>query len=550
MRACVLKLIGLGAVMVLVALTAGNSGQVGLAQGQQEVSCPPTQPNTFCTLEGHFGVVFSVAFSPDGRLLASGSDDETIKLWEVATGREVRTLEGHFGVVFSVAFSPDGRLLASGSWDATIKLWEVATGREVRTLTGHTSYVWSVAFSPDGRLLASGSDDKTIKLWEVATGREVRTIKGHTSYVWSVAFSPDGRLLASGSYDKTIKLWYVGDLTGPGPAIILVWVSRFSYDRDNRVINFVQLIPGVAKCGILDNVDIVNRTGYSVNDFEILVEGTYELVQHYTDRRYPARFEQIPQGDRTLFRWSFYNDIPPGRFAHLGLWLWANDCNIPIKSMTWTRNGSVAGKVPASGVRPSPSKEVEIVNYSDENLEIVDVYVAQVAFPLPLPALNQEEIVPRLAQQGVKLQPAMPGVVVIPRGQAVKLPPQIVKLPGPGCPPEPNDNLRTASPISLPFFARCEINPDGENDFFTFRLDRPMEVAIEVAAARIKSPLDATLILWDEHGNDIAYEDDYYGLDPFIRIRLIPGQYFIQVTPHGGHGSGFYELRVEAAEEH
>jgi len=159
------------------------------------------------TLTGHSDWVLSVTISPDDQTLVSGSADGTIKLWNLETRQEIVTLTGHSGNVLSVAFSPNGKTLASGSADDTIKLWNLETRQEIVTLPGHSNSVDSVAISPDGKTLASGSADDTIKLWNLETGQEIATLTGHSDWVLSVAFSPDSKILASGSLDDTIKLW-------------------------------------------------------------------------------------------------------------------------------------------------------------------------------------------------------------------------------------------------------------------------------------------------------------------------------------------------------
>ena len=183
---------------------------------------PKTSQQLGASLLGHTDVVRSVAWSPDGKTLASGSDDNSIILWDVKTGYPLKPpLTGHTDSVYSVAWSPDGKVLASGSDDNVIILWDVKTGQPLGpALVGHTGTVRSVVWGPDGKVLASGSDDNSLILWDVATGKPLQPpLTGHTDSVYSVAWSSDGKALASGSKDHTIRLWTAATGQPLGPPL-------------------------------------------------------------------------------------------------------------------------------------------------------------------------------------------------------------------------------------------------------------------------------------------------------------------------------------------
>ena len=233
-------------------LLAANLCLTGLASCPAQTALSTSVPPPKKTSRGIFGI----EFSRDGRTLVTGNFNGTVKVWDTASGRVLRTLDGHTDVVYKGVLSPDEKVVASCSWDGKIKLWDLATGRELRMLTGHTDAIKAVAFSPDGKLLASVSNDGTLRLWdvlsglerrsfvhtrstevdnsvyavvfishgkivaagngdgtisywEVNSGKELRVLKGHTNLVFCLALSADGRSVASGSYDHTVKLWDV-----------------------------------------------------------------------------------------------------------------------------------------------------------------------------------------------------------------------------------------------------------------------------------------------------------------------------------------------------
>jgi WD40 repeat protein len=282
---------------------------------QPAISSPPLW-ECVATLVEHsrsMASINSVAFSPNGEILASASDDGKIRLWNANTKQVIGIFAGHSQPVNSIAFSPDGQILASGSSDRTIKLWDLATGQEIRTLSGHSHGVRSIAFSPlgltpspsparrgeippfpcrEGGLgglgqLASGSWDKTIRLWDVETGEEICTLKGHQLQVSAVAFSPNGQFLASASFDRTAKLW---DLSSGSPQVRYTFTGHarsvlavaFSPDSsmlatagDDNTIWLWNCASGQAIRTILGHSRSVAAVAFSL-DGETLISGSWD----------------------------------------------------------------------------------------------------------------------------------------------------------------------------------------------------------------------------------------------------------------------------------
>jgi hypothetical protein len=214
----------------------GMVATLGLAMGP-EVQAQGNQPGGQL-LSAHTGEIAALAFSTTGRLLASGGDDQVIRLWDPHTGQELRQLQGHTDSVRSLAFSADGQLLVSGSTDNTVRVWEVESGRAIKTLPGRFGAIRGVAFSPDAQSVASVGDDSSLRLWDWRAGKETKALRTRFGIVFTVGFSPDGLSVVSGGMDGVAHLWDLATFrerrafTGPQGA---VYTAAFTPDGTRLV---------------------------------------------------------------------------------------------------------------------------------------------------------------------------------------------------------------------------------------------------------------------------------------------------------------------------
>ncbi|KAF9207925.1 hypothetical protein BGZ49_010200 [Haplosporangium sp. Z 27] len=262
-------------------------------------------------LEDH--PVTCIVFSPTGNQIATGNEDDAVRLWDVETGECLNTLAGHIKPIWSVAYSPNGDRVVSGSADKTARLWDIETGQDIHTLQGHKDVVNSVSYSPKGDQIASASDDKTVRLWDIKTGKSKHTLKGHGDLVKSVSYSPKGDRVASGSHDKTLRLWDVA--TGAcshvfkevNNSIIGIAYSPTgdviaSVSDDNKV--------GLWDAGILRQLDIQGLDGVVNNvAWGAAADGCFYLVTS-SDNIFVRKWKIVraDNGFRAILLWSSGHD--------------------------------------------------------------------------------------------------------------------------------------------------------------------------------------------------------------------------------------------------
>lgn len=283
-------LLGLGGALAV----AGAGGIAWLIKSQElqamlALSTPVSSTGLIYVYRGHSALVWSVAWSPNGRQLVSGSSDKTAQVWNAADGNQLYTYTGHTDTIYGVAWSPNSRRVASASYDGTVQVWDATTGYYPFVYSGHSAQVWTVAWSPDGKRIASGGGDRTVQVWDASNGENVFIYRGHTGFVHSIAWSPDGKHIASSSSDGTVQVW---DATGGSnpyvytPYSTVVWGIAWSPDGkriasacDNKTVQVWDAIGGDHSYIYYGHSDFVYTVAWSPNGQRIASGGDDKTVQ-------------------------------------------------------------------------------------------------------------------------------------------------------------------------------------------------------------------------------------------------------------------------------
>src|SRR5579859_6647186 len=285
-------------------LAVGGYGQLRLVD--------PASGKALITLAGHPDFVRSIAFSPDGKMVAGAGGhpqgEGEIRIWDVQSHQLLKTMQGHKDCIYSIAWSPDGKLIASGSYDKMVKLWDVASGKELLNLQDHIDAVFAVAFSPDGKLLASASQDRTVKIWNVANGHRLFTLSDALDGLTSIAFSSSGDQVAAAGYDKTIYIWSLTQEEGhlaqsliadQDSLLAMVW----SPDRKTIVTASSDGSIRFRDAATLEPVSVINKQTDWVETLDISPDGKWLAAGRYdgTLSLYDAKTYKELQGPMIVF---------------------------------------------------------------------------------------------------------------------------------------------------------------------------------------------------------------------------------------------------------